>query len=120
MYAAAPTIYSPTFPTTEEGPSKIPPAAIWSATELGRIEITGMVTSKLPILAPRWSRHVLLLPLALDVGFLVLRRVEHGFCLLRRHSGNRLGGPGLGLARGGGRDPAPAPQPGPRMTPEPK
>src|SRR5258706_6350612 len=62
-----------------------------------------MVTSKLPILAPGWGRPVFFLPLALDVGFLVLRRVEHGFCLLRRHSGNRLGSLGLVLARCGRR-----------------
>ena len=62
-----------------------------------------MVIPKLPILAPRRGRDVLLLSFALHVGFLVLRRVEHGFRLLRRHSGNRLWGRRLVLARRGRR-----------------
>src|SRR3954468_2039020 len=50
-----------------------------------------MVVPKLPILAPRWSRHVPLLPLSLDVCLLVLRRIEHRLRLLRRHTGDGLG-----------------------------
>ena len=51
-----------------------------------------MVLPKLPILTPRRGRHVLLLSLPLYIDFLVLGRVEHGFRLLRRHSGDRFGG----------------------------
>src|SRR5712671_6801721 len=54
-----------------------------------------MAIPKLPILTPRRGRHVLLLPFALHVGFLVLRGVEHCFRLLRRHAGNRLRGGSL-------------------------
>ena len=45
--------------TTEDGRSTTSPAAIWSATALGRIEINGILIPKLPILAPRGSRNVL-------------------------------------------------------------
>src|ERR1700680_5026901 len=88
--------------TTDEGRSTTSPAAIWSATELGRIEITGILTSKLPVLAPWWGRDVLLLLLALHVGFLALRGIEHSFGLLRRHSGNWLWCRSLVLTRRGG------------------
>src|SRR4051812_11145290 len=50
-----------------------------------------MLVPKLPILAPRRSRHVPLLSLSLNVGLLVLRRIEHRLSLLRRHTGDGLG-----------------------------
>src|SRR5205814_1823421 len=51
--------------TTEDGRSTTSPAAIWSATAGGRMEITDMVISKfLPVLAPRRRRDVHLLTLA--------------------------------------------------------
>src|SRR5438552_16977938 len=54
------------------------------------MEITDMTVPKLPILAPRRSRDVLLLPLALHVRLLVFGGVEHRFGLLRGHSRNWL------------------------------
>src|ERR1700694_3322494 len=71
--------------TTEEGRSTTSPAAIWSATALGRMEIKDMLVPKLPILPSWWHRDVLVLPLPLHVGLLVLSCVEHCFRLLRRH-----------------------------------
>src|ERR1700687_3591252 len=77
--------------TTDDGRSTTSPAAIWSATALGRIEIKDMMSPKLPILSSRWRGDVLFLPLPLNVGLLVLGGVEHGFWLLWRHPWHRLG-----------------------------
>src|SRR3954471_14715541 len=76
---------------TDDGRSTTSPAAIWSATALGRMDITGIVLPKLPILTPRRCRDILLLALPLDVGFLILGRVEDCFRLLGRHAGYWLG-----------------------------
>src|SRR3982074_2151033 len=84
--------------TTEEGRSTTSPAAIWSATALGRIEIKDMLVPKLPILPSRWRGDVLFLSLPLDVGLLVLGGVEHRFRLLRRHPGHGLRSGSLVLA----------------------
>src|SRR2546423_364537 len=88
--------------TTDEGRSTPSPAAIWSATALGRIEISG-IPPKLPILAARRSRDVFLLMLPLDVGLLVLGGVQNGLRLLWRHSRNRLRCGGLILTLRSGR-----------------
>src|SRR2546425_8440125 len=61
------------------------------------MEITGMTITKLPVLAPRRGRDVLLLPFALHVGLFVFRGVEHCFRLLRGHPWNRLRGRSLVL-----------------------
>src|ERR1700736_6608526 len=76
--------------TTEEGRSTTSPAAIWSATALGRIEIKDMLIPKLPILPSRWGGDVLFLPLSLNVRLLVLGGVENRLRLLWRHPGYRL------------------------------
>src|SRR2546423_13075816 len=89
IVAPASTEFSRSSFTTEDGRTTTSPAAIWSATALGRIEING-IPSKLPILAARRSRHVFLLVLSLNVGLLILGRVEDGFRLLWRHPGHRL------------------------------
>src|SRR2546423_306595 len=90
IVAPASTEFSRSSFTTDDGRSTTSPAAIWSATALGRIEIIGIAPAKLPILAPWRSRYVLFLVLALDVGFLVFGGVEHRFGLLRRHARNRF------------------------------
>src|SRR3954451_182526 len=77
--------------TTDEGRSTTSPAAIWSATAAGRMEITGMVISKLPTLTPRWSGHVFLLMLALDIRLFVFRRFQDCLRLLPGYSGHGLG-----------------------------
>src|SRR5438552_15291390 len=61
------------------------------------MEITGMTITKLPVLAPRRSRHVLLLPFALNVSLSVFRGVEYCFRLLRCHPWDRLRGRSLVL-----------------------
>src|SRR5689334_3915362 len=78
--------------TTDEGRSTTSPAAIWSATELGRMVINGIVMAKLPILTSRRSRYVPFLVLALDVCLLVFGGIEHRFCLLWRHARHGLRG----------------------------
>src|SRR5437868_100743 len=92
VVAPASIAFSTSSFTTEDGRSTTSPAAIWSATADGRIEITGMVILKLPILTPRWSGHILLLSLALDVRLLILGGIEHSFRLLRRHAGHGFWG----------------------------
>src|SRR2546423_15017906 len=89
IVAPASTEFSTSSFTTDDGRSTTSPAAIWSATELGRIEIIGIATAKLPILTPRRSRDVLFLVLAPDVGLLVLGCVDHSSSLLRRHTWHR-------------------------------
>src|SRR6267143_1919801 len=76
--------------TTEEGRSTTSPAAIWSATALGRIEIRDMVIPKLPILPSRWGGDVLFLPFPLNVGLLILGGFQDRLRLLWRHPWYRL------------------------------
>src|SRR5689334_22655234 len=91
IVAPASIAFSTSSFTTEEGRSTTSPAAIWSATELGRIEITGIATAKLPILAPRRSGDILFLVLTLNVGLLVFRRVQDRLRLLWRHARHGFG-----------------------------
>src|SRR5687767_4246496 len=55
------------------------------------MEITGIVSPKLPILSPWRGGDISFLPLSLNVGLLVLRGIEDRLRLLRRHTGHRSG-----------------------------